>query len=82
MKLEYNDQSQGKQPIISKQCQICDSPMQEAEPYCHGCGALWCETDNNLEEKIVLLFDPLDVTQYSLMPLRSPPAGYSGFSLA
>ena len=82
MKMEYSDQSKENQPVIIKQCQICDSPMQEVESYCHRCGALWCESHNDLDEKVILLFDPQDETQYTVMPLCPPPAGYPGFSFA
>jgi hypothetical protein len=82
MKLEYNDQSQKQLLTTTKQCQICDSPMREVESYCHRCGALWCESDDKLDEKVILLFDPQDFTQLSVMPSCVPPAGYSGFSFA
>jgi hypothetical protein len=82
MNMEYSDQSKENLSAIIKQCQICDFPMAEAELYCHSCGALWCKADNNLEEKSIIFFDSPYLSEYTVMPLCPPPAGYSGFSFA
>lgn len=82
MNMEYSEQAAENQPVMIKQCQICDFPMAEAELYCHHCGALWCKNDDNLDAQTIHLFDPQDVTQYSVMPLFPPPAAFSDFSLA
>ena len=82
MNIEYSDQSKENQVAIIKQCQICDFPMAEAESYCHHCGALWCKNEDNPDAQIIRLFDPQDVTQYTVMPLLTPSTVYPVFSLA
>ncbi len=82
MNMEYNDQAKENQPAIIKQCQICDFPMAETELYCHHCGALWCENDDNLDGQIIQLLDPQGVTQYTVMPLLPPSTAYPIFSPA
>ncbi|NOT63977.1 MAG: hypothetical protein HOP19_27500 [Acidobacteria bacterium] len=64
-----------------KKCQICDSPLRNSAMYCNQCGALWCESDGNMDTREIRILEPTDFALPPSAQLFRAQACYSSFAM-